>query len=89
MSNAPDERPVYGTKEYWRSECDRQLDRARFWEANSCKYHKESEYYRTELAKAHALLGRIVHQASERWDSLRITEYYPTDNLHNKRGDDD
>jgi len=67
MSNAPDEKPAYGTKEYWKSERDRQLDRARFWEAESNKHRKESEYYRTELAKAHALLGRVVHQASEPW----------------------
>lgn len=45
----------------------------------------EADYYRTELAKAHEILGRVIHQTSERWDSVRLTEYYPTDNLHNKR----
>ncbi len=45
----------------------------------------QSDYYQTELEKAHALLGRVIHQTSERWDSVHLTKYYPTDNLHNKR----
>lgn len=45
----------------------------------------ESNYYQTELAKAHEILGRVVHQLSERWDTVRLTKFYPTDNLHNKR----
>jgi hypothetical protein len=47
---------------------------------------EELAYYQNELEKAHTLLGRIIHQTSERWDSVRLTKYYPTDNLHNKRG---
>lgn len=46
---------------------------------------KQSKYYQTELAKAHELLGRIIHQTSERWDSVRLTKYFPTNNLHGKR----
>lgn len=46
---------------------------------------KEAKYYRTELAKAHEILGRILHQTSERWDTVRISEYFPTNNLHGKR----
>jgi len=45
----------------------------------------ESEYYRTQLAKSHEVLGRVIHQLAERWDSVRLTEYYPTDNLWGKR----
>ena len=45
----------------------------------------ESDYYRQQLADAHALLGRVVHQLSGRWDSVRLTTYYPTDNLRGKR----
>jgi hypothetical protein len=45
----------------------------------------ESDYYRTELAKAHEILGRVIHQLSERWDNVRLTKYYPTDNLWGKR----
>lgn len=52
-------------------------------ERNKANY--EADYYRTELASAHELLGRVVHQTSERWDSVRLTKYYPTDNLHGKR----
>lgn len=46
---------------------------------------KESRYYQTELAKAHELLGRVIHQTSERWDTVRLTKYFPTDNLFGKR----
>ena len=46
---------------------------------------EEADYYRAELAKAHELLGRVTHQLSERWDSVRLTKYYPTDNLSGKR----
>jgi hypothetical protein len=45
----------------------------------------ESNYYQTELAKAHEILGRIIHQTSERWDTVRLTKFYPTNNLWNKR----
>lgn len=45
----------------------------------------EVDYYRKELAKAHEIIGRITHQLSERWDTVHLTKYYPTDNLHNKR----
>lgn len=45
----------------------------------------ESRYYQTELAKAHELLGRVIHQTSERWDTVRLTKYFPTDNLFGKR----
>jgi len=53
--------------------------------ADRDRYRQESDYYREELAKAHALLGRVVHQASERWDTVRVTSYFPTDNLHGQR----
>lgn len=49
------------------------------------KLQSEVDYYRKELAKAHELLGRVTHQLSERWDSVRLTQFYPTDNLHGKR----
>ena len=51
-------------------------------------YHKESDYYQTELAKAHELLGRVIHQSSERWDTVRLTKFYPTNNLSNRRTTD-
>lgn len=46
---------------------------------------KEVKYYQTELAKAHEILGRVIHQLSERWDTVNLTKYYPTDNLWRKR----
>lgn len=44
-----------------------------------------ADYYQAELSKAHTLLGRVIHQTSERWDTVRLTKYCPTDNLHGRR----
>ncbi len=68
----------YGTKNYYQArvvELEKERDLIK----------QESEYYQRELAKSHEILGRTIHQLSERWDSVRLTKYYPTDNLHNKR----
>ena len=54
-------------------------------EAESERYKDESKYYRAQLSKSHEILGRVIHQASERWDSVNLTEFFPTDNLHGKR----
>ncbi len=48
----------------------------------------KSDYYQTELEKAHTLLGRILHQLSERWDTVRVTKFFPTNNLWNRRSVD-
>lgn len=68
----------YGTLEYYHLRVI-ELEKAR---DTACD---ESDYYRTELAKAHEILGRVIHQLSERWDTVRLTQFYPTDNLWNKR----
>lgn len=60
-------------------------DRAIFWEGTAKRAGEDAEYYRAELEKAHALLGRVIQQLSERWDTVNLTKYYPTDNLHHKR----
>lgn len=54
-------------------------------EADRNRAQDATEYYKTELSKSHALLGRTMHQLSERWDSVHLTEYFPTDNLNNNR----
>ena len=68
----------YGTLEYFHLRT-KELENER----NTAQ--EESNYYRTELAKAHEILGRVIHQLGERWDTVRLTKYYPTDNLFNKR----
>lgn len=55
------------------------------WEREYFTAQDEIDYYRTELAKAHEIMGRIIHQYSARWDTVRLTSFYPTDNGHNKR----
>jgi len=57
----------------------------KFFETDAKRSDIAATYYRKQLAEAHELLGRVVHQASERWDTLNISEYFPTDNLHHKR----
>lgn len=56
-----------------------------YWQQRATVLGKEADYYRRQLSEAHALLGRVVHQTSERWDSVNITEHFPTNNLHGRR----
>lgn len=56
-----------------------------FWNDTAKKHEEESIYYQRELQKAHELLGRVIHQVSERWDSVNLTKYFPTDNPHHDR----
>ncbi len=58
---------------------------ARFWEDTAKRCEADAEYYQQQLVDAHALLGRIIHQLSERWDTVNLTKYHPTDNLHRQR----
>ena len=68
-----------------KSELEEIKNRCIYWEKEAQRLNIEREYYRTQLAKAHEILGRVIHQFSERWDSVRITSYFPTNNLYNKR----
>ena len=68
----------YDTIEYYRLRTH-ELEEDR----NNCSDH--AGYYQTELAKSHELLGRVIHQLSERWDKVNLTKYYPTANLFGKR----
>lgn len=56
-----------------------------FWEKTAKTNDDALTYYRGELEKAHTLLGRIIHQCSERWDTVNLTKHFPTDNLRRKR----
>ena len=56
-----------------------------FWAGTAKREKDRADYYQGELARSHTLLGRVVHQCSERWDSVNLTKYYPTNNLHHKR----
>lgn len=60
-------------------------ERLAFWEKQADKHSAGEDYYRAELEKAHALLGRVIQQTSERWDSVNLTEHFPTSNLHRKK----
>jgi len=64
----------------------REAERLEYWEKTAKEYKAESIYYQEQLEKAHTILGRVIHQLSERWDTVNLTKYFPTDNLHrNKR----
>lgn len=56
-----------------------------FWERRAKEAIAAEDYYREQLAAAHELLGRVVHQTSERWDTVNLTRHFPTDNLRRKR----
>ncbi len=64
---------------------DEERKRVGFWEDRAREHASASDYYREELAKAHALLGRVLQQVSERWGSVNLTSYFPTSNLTRKR----
>lgn len=55
------------------------------WEKRAKTHSAAEGYYQTQLAKAHEILGRVIHQTSERWDNINLSQFYPTDNLHGKR----
>ncbi len=55
------------------------------WEERAKTAQESSDYDQQQLVVAHALVGRITHQLSERWDSVNLTKYHPTDNLHRFR----
>ena len=46
-----------------------------YFEKKVTEYQKEGDRYRKLLSEAHALIGRIIHQLSKRWDSAPLTEY--------------
>lgn len=73
-----DQKYSVGTDPYQDDHLEKQIDRLK----------EEANYYREQLNRAHGILGRVVHQLSERWDSVNLTEYFPTDNLHRKRSFD-
>ena len=60
-------------------------ERASYWEFQATRQSDSSDYYRKELAKAHELLGRVIHQLSESEDAVNLTEYFPTNNSGRKR----
>ena len=60
-------------------------NRALYWEKQYAEKTAESDYYQAELVKAHTLLGRVIHQLSEKWDTANLTKYFPTDNFNHKR----
>ena len=62
-----------------------EAERLEYWERTAKEYKAESNYYQAELEKAHTILGRVIHQLSERWDTVNLTKYFPTDNLWRKR----
>lgn len=68
----------YGTLDYYHFRV-MELEK----ECNS--FNDRAKYYQQELTKAHELLGRVIHQLSERWDTVNLTKYFPTDNLWHKR----
>lgn len=60
-------------------------ERCLFWENTAKEAQTSSDYYQAQLTQSHALLGRVIHQLSERWDAVNLTPYFPTDNLNGAR----
>jgi hypothetical protein len=60
-------------------------ERAIYWEGIAKERSDEADYYQRQLVDAHTLIGRLVHQLSERWDTANLTKFFPTDNPHSLR----
>lgn len=58
-----------------KTELEELQERVVFWEKRAKIEEKKASYYQEQLEKSHAILGRVIHQLSERWDSVTITKY--------------
>lgn len=50
-------------------------ERCSFWEKRASETNKKYEVKLKELEEAHALIGRLTHQLSKRWDTAPLTKY--------------
>lgn len=57
------------------TELEEETKRAKFWEDTAKDYSLKYEKKLKELEEAHALIGRLVHQLSKRWDVAPLTKY--------------
>ena len=46
-----------------------------FWNKEALRQTEEVKWYKEELATAQEILGRVVIQFSERWDTITLTNY--------------
>jgi hypothetical protein len=53
-----------------------ETERCLFFEEELNLANNETKKFRDLLAESHALVGRLVHEASSRWDSVAITPYF-------------
>jgi hypothetical protein len=52
-----------------------ETERASFWEKRARENDNKAKFYQEKLLDAHALLGRILQQFSERWDIVTLSEF--------------
>lgn len=46
-----------------------------FWNKEALRKTEEIKWYREELATSQEILGRVMIQFSERWDTVTLTNY--------------
>lgn len=46
-----------------------------FWNQAAIDAEKKSAFYKEETRQAQEILGRVIQQFSERWDSVKLTNH--------------
>jgi ppGpp synthetase/RelA/SpoT-type nucleotidyltranferase len=57
------------------TELEKETERCRFWEETAKRYEKDANRYQKQLEEAHALIGRLIHQLSKRWDTAPLSKF--------------
>ena len=58
-----------------KEELRKESERCSFWEKRTKESDKKYETKLKELEEAHAIIGRLTHQLSKRWDTAPLTKY--------------
>ena len=51
------------------------LERAQYFEKQMQEMRMQKDQYKAELAQTQEILGRTMVQLSERWDTVKLTNY--------------
>lgn len=46
-----------------------------FWNKRAKELEEDLKFYKEETAQTQEILGRVISQYSERWDSVKLTNY--------------
>lgn len=50
-------------------------DTLTFWHKRAKELEEELKFYKDETAQTQEILGRVISQYSEKWDTVKLTNY--------------